>query len=199
MMSQNVSPGAPCVTIAIVIRGVSAFPAPMFALPSSAFLPPPLLHAPAVTARLTTSAAPRSRLPDLNISLPFFQEFLIDCGCRPVGVRHRRRPATGEHVADAARCLGAGRSGGSPRESHPVRRQYDVGVVEQRMVLWGLGIEDVEADTAELSGLQRRERGVEIEQPAATAVDQIRSRPHAGQELLVDKTVGLLREGNVQR
>src|SRR5439155_17682617 len=113
MMSQNVSPGAPCVTIAIVIRGVSAFPAPIFALPSSAFLPPPLLHAPAITARLTTSAAPRSRLPDLNISLPFFQEFLIDCGCRPVGVRHRRRPATVEHVADAASCLGEGRSSGS--------------------------------------------------------------------------------------
>src|SRR5437870_2860261 len=58
------------------------------------------------------------------------------CGCRPVGVRHRRWPATGEYVVDAASGVGEGRSSGSPGESHEVRRQYDVWMVEQRMVLW---------------------------------------------------------------
>src|SRR3954467_10603621 len=46
IMSQNVSPGAPCVTIAIVIFGVFALPAAAPpAPPVSAFFPPVLLHA----------------------------------------------------------------------------------------------------------------------------------------------------------
>src|SRR3954453_18809703 len=57
MMSQNVSPGAPCVTIAIVIGGVSAFPAPTaLAALCSASLPPVLLHAAAVSATRASAA-----------------------------------------------------------------------------------------------------------------------------------------------
>jgi hypothetical protein len=61
MMSQKVSPGAPCVTIAIVILGVSALPAPtaLFAL-SSACLPPVLLQPASTRATPATSAAQRS-------------------------------------------------------------------------------------------------------------------------------------------
>src|SRR3954469_23433787 len=63
MMSQKVSPGAPCVTIATVIFGVFALPAAAPpAVPVSAFLPPELLQPAAATARPTARVAAATRL-----------------------------------------------------------------------------------------------------------------------------------------
>src|SRR4051794_1781145 len=55
-VSQKVSPGAACVIIATVIRGVEALPAEMSFPASSAFLPPELLEHPA-TSRAAAAAA----------------------------------------------------------------------------------------------------------------------------------------------
>src|SRR3954447_199640 len=68
MMSQNVSPGAPCVTIAIVSFGVFALPAAAPpAEPVSAALPPDWLQ-PVATARTAAARAARAaRLGILNM------------------------------------------------------------------------------------------------------------------------------------
>src|SRR6185295_11830139 len=62
MMSQNVSPGAWCVIIAIVIWGVLALPAPLEAEVSVACLPPNNEQAASpVVATASTAARPRTR------------------------------------------------------------------------------------------------------------------------------------------
>ena len=63
-----------------------------------------------------------------------------------------------------------------------------IGVVRR-----GLGLEHVEADPGELPGLQRGEGGVEVEQPAAAAVDQHGARLGAAEELAVHHVVVLRR------
>ena len=71
----------------------------------------------------------------------------------PFGVCHRRRPATGEHIDDAARCVDEGGSRGATRHSHQMRCEYHVGVVEQGVVLRRFGIEHIESHAGEPPGL----------------------------------------------
>ena len=61
MRSQKVSPGGPCVTIATVKRGVSAWPAP---IPESddRGLPPVLEHAVIATRTITEAVMTRTAL-----------------------------------------------------------------------------------------------------------------------------------------
>src|SRR4051794_13575412 len=77
MMSQKVSPGAPWVIIAIVMRAVFALPAPTPAAPSSAFFPPLPLQ-PAIASARPATKATASRFRDLNMLSPL-----------PVGLRPR--------------------------------------------------------------------------------------------------------------
>src|SRR5919107_2142991 len=70
MMSQNVSPGAACVIMAIVMGGVLALPAVMPAALSSAFLPPEPLQAPAATARPMARTTAVIRLALVRIPFP---------------------------------------------------------------------------------------------------------------------------------
>src|SRR6266540_66714 len=121
-------------------------------------------------------------------------------GCQdPVRIRHRRGPASGEHVDDPAG--GVGERGGrrSQAQPHHMRGEHHVGAVEQRMVLWWFGVEDVESDAGELPGLQRGQGGVQVEQPPTATVDQNRSGSGASQELVVDKVTGFLRQRRMQR
>src|SRR4051812_27265397 len=96
MMSQKVSPGAPCVTMAMVICGVFAFPADPPAVPCSAALPPDLLQAPAVTRTPRTRTAAAVRLAWLNMSR-------LRC-CRPT--RHAVWPPGGTRPSSSGRRRG---------------------------------------------------------------------------------------------
>src|SRR3989440_7755596 len=69
MMSQNVSPGAAWVAIAMVICGGLALPPATPPLFCSDFLPPLLLQPAAATARPATSAMAASRLTCLDICI----------------------------------------------------------------------------------------------------------------------------------
>ena len=66
---------------------------------------------------------------------------------------------------------------------HQVRGEHDVGMVEQRVVLRGLGVEDVEPHPAEPAVLQRRVDRVEVGESAAAAVDQDRPGLDAREQL----------------
>src|SRR6266540_123814 len=57
IVSQKVSPGAACVIIAIVMRGVLALPAETSFPLSSAFFPPELLEHPATSSVAAAAAA----------------------------------------------------------------------------------------------------------------------------------------------
>ena len=80
-----------------------------------------------------------------------------------------------------------------------MRCEYHVGVVEQGMVLRRFGIEDIEANAGEPPGLERCEGRIEVNQAAATAVDQNRSRPYAIQKCIVDQVMCFFGQGYVQR
>ena len=92
-----------------------------------------------------------------------------------------------------------GGSRGATRHSHQVRCEYHVRVVEQGVVLRRFGLEHIESHAAEPPGLKRCEGGVEVNQPAAAAVDQNRSWPYAIQKCLVDQVMGFFGQGYVQR
>mgnify|MGYP003557115052 CR=1 FL=1 len=88
---------------------------------------------------------------------------------------------------------------GATRQSHQVRCEYHVGVVEQGVVLRRFGLENIKAHAGELPGLKPCEDGVEVNQAAATAVDQDRSWPYAIQKCFVDQVMVSFGEGYVQR
>ena len=110
----------------------------------------------------------------------------------PVGVSNGGWTAPGEHIDDAARRVGEGGRCSATGQPHQVRRENDVWMVEQRVVLRRLGIEHVEADSGKASRLERGMDGPEVDQAAAPAVDQNGAPPYVMQEGLVDEVVSLL-------
>src|SRR6266545_4036064 len=154
MMSQNVSPGAPWVTMAIVMRGVVALPAETPPVSSSDFLPPVLLHAAPASARIAISAVPAARLLDLNMcSASVSRGFSISCSCCCCGL-HRGREvhvrAVMLAVLDVRPADGDGLGAGVEADA---LRAVDVGVPEQRVLPPSEGVEghrhrdrDVDAD-----------------------------------------------------
>ena len=80
-----------------------------------------------------------------------------------------------------------------------MRCEYHVGVVEHGMALRRLGIEDIESHASEPPGLQRSGGRIEVNQAAATAVDQNRSRPNMIEKCIVDQVMCFFGQGYVQR
>src|SRR3954468_23500476 len=147
MMSQKVSPGAPWVTMATVMRAVFALPAPTPAAPSSAFFPPLPLQ-PAIASARPATKATASRFRDLNMLSPL-----------PVGLRPRLDGGREVHmsamvlaVLDIRPTTGDRLGLGVEADSF---RPVDVGVAEQRVLPSAEGVE----------GHRHRDRHVDADHP----------------------------------
>ena len=85
-----------------------------------------------------------------------------------------------------------------PAHPHQMRGEHDVGVVEQRVMARGFGVEDVQPDPAEPAVLQRRVDGVDVDESAAAAVDQDRPGLDVPEQLGPDQVMGGLQQRQVQ-